>query len=245
MLCGVSETIASTQDDLIGALEIGGALRTTGSTLMNEQSSRSHAIFTISVEKARAPPSRRRCSAVHVLQTRVCSDVHVPYTCVRVPHVLQRRDDGSATVAKLHLVDLAGSERAKKTGATGIRFKESVNINEGLLALGNVISALTTGTGVCVCVWVCVCVAVRCALLSCVASAPTALLPRCDCRDARPRRCPRRFERAVSVSVAWASEPRDAHTLPGLQADAASAGQSRRQQSHGTAVGCRATSTVR
>lgn len=44
--------------------------------------------------------------------------------------------------AKFHLVDLAGSERAKKTGATGERFKEGVNINKGLLALGNVISAL-------------------------------------------------------------------------------------------------------
>lgn len=43
---------------------------------------------------------------------------------------------------KLHLVDLAGSERASKTLATGDRFKEGVNINRGLLALGNVISSL-------------------------------------------------------------------------------------------------------
>jgi kinesin family protein 4/21/27 len=39
-------------------------------------------------------------------------------------------------------VDLAGSERAKKTGAVGQRFKESVSINQGLMALGNVIAAL-------------------------------------------------------------------------------------------------------
>jgi len=45
-------------------------------------------------------------------------------------------------VAKFHLVDLAGSERSKKTRATGERFKERVNINKGLLALGNVISQL-------------------------------------------------------------------------------------------------------
>ncbi|KAK3159073.1 hypothetical protein QOZ80_2AG0145350 [Eleusine coracana subsp. coracana] len=44
--------------------------------------------------------------------------------------------------SKFHLVDLAGSERAKRTGADGLRLKEGIHINKGLLALGNVISAL-------------------------------------------------------------------------------------------------------
>jgi hypothetical protein len=39
-------------------------------------------------------------------------------------------NDGSFIHAKLHLVDLAGSERAKRTGASGTRFKESVGINQ-------------------------------------------------------------------------------------------------------------------
>ena len=43
---------------------------------------------------------------------------------------------------KFHFVDLAGSERFGQTGNEGNRFKESIHINSGLLALGNVISAL-------------------------------------------------------------------------------------------------------
>ena len=45
--------------------------------------------------------------------------------------------------AKFHFVDLAGSERIKKTGCTGLTMKEGININKGLLCLGNVITALT------------------------------------------------------------------------------------------------------
>ncbi|GBG27156.1 Kinesin-like protein KIF27 [Hondaea fermentalgiana] len=48
--------------------------------------------------------------------------------------------------AKIHLVDLAGSERNKRTGAVGERFQESIQINQGLLALGNVISTLGSET---------------------------------------------------------------------------------------------------
>ncbi|EAX02058.1 hCG2042147, partial [Homo sapiens] len=48
----------------------------------------------------------------------------------------------SHTVFTFHFVDLAGSERVLKTGSTGERLKESIQINSSLLALGNVISAL-------------------------------------------------------------------------------------------------------
>ncbi|KAG2928187.1 hypothetical protein PC110_g6475 [Phytophthora cactorum] len=45
--------------------------------------------------------------------------------------------------SKFHLVDLAGSERVRRTNTQGARFKEGVSINRGLLALGNVINALS------------------------------------------------------------------------------------------------------
>mmetsp|Transcript_22637 Transcript_22637/g.46949 ORF Transcript_22637/g.46949 Transcript_22637/m.46949 type:complete len:926 (+) Transcript_22637:129-2906(+) len=56
----------------------------------------------------------------------------------------QHQDGGEKTVitSKFNFVDLAGSERAKRTGAKGTRLKEGIDINKGLLVLGNVISAL-------------------------------------------------------------------------------------------------------
>ena len=52
---------------------------------------------------------------------------------------------GKTNVGKLPLVDLAGSERVGKTGATKERLKEAQSINTSLSALGDVISALSTG----------------------------------------------------------------------------------------------------
>ncbi|GAB6033179.1 hypothetical protein CHUAL_012786 [Chamberlinius hualienensis] len=59
---------------------------------------------------------------------------------------IKNRETNENVHSKFHFVDLAGSERAKKTKAEGERFKEGVNINLGLLALGNVICALSEGS---------------------------------------------------------------------------------------------------
>lgn len=83
--------------------------RTVGATAMNDESSRSHAIFIV--------------------------------------NLIINSNDGESVTSKFTLVDLAGSERSKKTKTTGLRFKEGVKINKGLLALGNVISALGGGQG--------------------------------------------------------------------------------------------------
>ena len=98
--------------DALKCLQQGALARTTASTNMNEQSSRSHALFTILIRRQR------------ILTTN------------------ETPDDLETLTSKFHFVDLAGSERLKRTGATGERAREGISINCGLLALGNVISAL-------------------------------------------------------------------------------------------------------
>ncbi|XP_052026125.1 chromosome-associated kinesin KIF4A isoform X4 [Apodemus sylvaticus] len=105
-IVGLTEKTVLEASDTVSCLEQGNNSRTVASTAMNSQSSRSHAIFTISIEQRK------------------------------------KNDKSSSFRSKLHLVDLAGSERQKKTKAEGDRLKEGININRGLLCLGNVISAL-------------------------------------------------------------------------------------------------------
>ena len=100
----LSETVVTDAFTTIQLLEKGSSMRVVGGTAMNDQSSRSHAIFTITLE--------------------------------------QSSSKSELIKSKFHLVDLAGSERQSKTKAEGIRLKEGININLGLLALGNVISVL-------------------------------------------------------------------------------------------------------
>ena len=48
---GLTETIASTWEDTLRCLEQGSHNRRTGATAMNHQSSRSHAVFTLTINQ--------------------------------------------------------------------------------------------------------------------------------------------------------------------------------------------------
>uniref|UniRef100_A0A672HHT1 Kinesin motor domain-containing protein n=1 Tax=Salarias fasciatus TaxID=181472 RepID=A0A672HHT1_SALFA len=115
VLCGVKECEVEGLDEVLSLLESGNTARHTGSTQMNPNSSRSHTIFTLYMDQRRG--SSRVCGA----------------GANSGPQMLS---------SKFHFVDLAGSERILRTGNTGERLKESIQINSGLLALGNVIGAL-------------------------------------------------------------------------------------------------------
>ncbi|XP_074528947.1 kinesin-like protein KIF21B isoform X2 [Halichoeres trimaculatus] len=127
---GVTSRLVHSEEELLQCLKLGALSRTTASTQMNAQSSRSHAIFTI-----------------HLCQMRVCQQPEMngggengELNGVDSGPIAQ--PEYETLMAKFHFVDLAGSERLKRTGATGDRAREGISINCGLLALGNVISAL-------------------------------------------------------------------------------------------------------
>jgi virulence-associated protein VapD len=60
VVSGIREELAERYEDMMAALERGGLVRTTGQTQMNDQSSRSHAIFTIILEMKNRKSSKRR-----------------------------------------------------------------------------------------------------------------------------------------------------------------------------------------
>jgi hypothetical protein len=65
------------------------------------------------ITDAAAGSSRAGEDSAAVIRAEASGPVLVEYRC-----------------SKFHLVDLAGSERASRSGAAGVRFKETVNINQ-------------------------------------------------------------------------------------------------------------------
>mmetsp|Transcript_12810 Transcript_12810/g.33988 ORF Transcript_12810/g.33988 Transcript_12810/m.33988 type:complete len:804 (+) Transcript_12810:279-2690(+) len=117
--------VVKSREEITSVLEVGRKNRSVGATQMNQDSSRSHSIFTITIEVTEKFDAAAAAKAASSGK--------------------KQEDDTHICVGKLNLVDLAGSERQSKTGATGDRLKEGIKINLSLTALGNVISALVDG----------------------------------------------------------------------------------------------------
>ena len=115
---GATKHKVESAEEALLCLTRGMMRRVTGATAMNASSSRSHAILSVLVEQTTT------------LEEPSCAEQTQP-----VQHVQVKR-------SKFNFVDLAGSERQKRTQAEGQRLKEGIDINKGLLVLGNVISAL-------------------------------------------------------------------------------------------------------
>ncbi|KAI3646725.1 hypothetical protein MP228_009653 [Amoeboaphelidium protococcarum] len=117
----ISKLPVTSPQQVFDLLQRGNQQRSVGATLMNEQSSRSHSVFTIYIESCQI-----ELSPVESIQSA------------------KLRNANKVVVGKLNCVDLAGSERQSKSGSSGDRLKEAMKINQSLSALGNVISALSS-----------------------------------------------------------------------------------------------------
>lgn len=145
----------ASRKEALEQMRVGSLRRATGSTEMNEHSSRSHAVYTVkivrrvnrreslggnSASSLRATNGSSMANGKHGVNGRRLS-----FDASSCADGDDTSDGGAADatiVSKLTFVDLAGSERLKRTQAEGNRMKEGIQINVGLLALGNVINAL-------------------------------------------------------------------------------------------------------
>lgn len=118
----LSEWVVRNPSDIYNLLRKGSSCRATSATKMNDISSRSHAVFMITVEQLTSFYLSENEGEEKLMKDKI-------------------------KIGKLNLVDLAGSERTKHTGAIGKQLEESKNINKSLSALGNVIYALTDKKG--------------------------------------------------------------------------------------------------
>ena len=151
-LAGAVTLPASSADECLAILGKGAASLKVAATQMNRQSSRSHAVCRITVEgelggsedgggggggSGDAPPPDVGLEAWRAHSVRQISEGITK----------QAAACKGRTRAVLTLCDLAGSEDVGRSGATGQALTEAKRINSSLLALGNVIQALTTAEG--------------------------------------------------------------------------------------------------
>ena len=108
---GLTSIAVTNISQVMKLIENGFKHRSTSSTAMNEQSSRSHAIFNISFKQITYSPF---------------SDAQVENNRSMNMQDEKPRKIISEKTSKIKLVDLAGSERVKTSKVTGVNFQEAI-----------------------------------------------------------------------------------------------------------------------
>ena len=109
ILDGLRKLIITSPEEALRFIIQGNRLRHTASTLMNNESSRSHAVISIYIEKTISQKINNTNNRAKIQKS------------------------------VFHIIDLAGSERQNKTGVIGERIREAGAINKSLLNLSIVI----------------------------------------------------------------------------------------------------------
>eukprot|EP00929_Paragymnodinium_shiwhaense_P028325 TRINITY_DN16436_c0_g1_i1.p1 TRINITY_DN16436_c0_g1~~TRINITY_DN16436_c0_g1_i1.p1 ORF type:complete len:969 (+),score=214.36 TRINITY_DN16436_c0_g1_i1:102-3008(+) len=122
-VANLREVTVQNAEDAIRHLRAGLQARKVEATAANSRSSRSHAVFSLVLE-------------------RVDAGVPGPGN----PIFQRKGPEIRRTHSRIALIDLAGSERATLTQNTGQALKDGAKINQSLLALANCIDALVSQT---------------------------------------------------------------------------------------------------
>lgn len=130
---------ANSAEEVFTLLEKGKEELVTAETKMVRQSSRSHSIFQLSIERRLDVTKKKLILA----NTEHGAPTELPHLCV--PDDVMVLEEDMVLRGKMDICDLAGSERLGKTMVEGINRSEARYINSSLLELGNVIYALSEG----------------------------------------------------------------------------------------------------
>ncbi|KAG1676987.1 Kinesin-like protein KIF3A [Nymphon striatum] len=167
----LSAFVVKNADDMDRIMTLGNKNRSVGETNMNALSSRSHAMFSITVEcseKGLDGQDHVRMGKLHLvdlavihnrpqtnedeigkMEGQVINDFWEFHTTLKIyeDHYMQFKvlSYGGHIGFYITYFYILGSERQSKTGATGQRLKEATKINLSLSTLGNVIFSLVDG----------------------------------------------------------------------------------------------------
>ena len=146
-LAGITEYDMTNAADVFKILRDGGKNRTVDSHLLNAASSRSHAVFMITVAQYAGLPkdasnSRGKSGAVGSSESELLQAAARAAEQIAQAGTVAAKFGRLLRSANLTMIDLAGSERAKKSGTNKKMLREGAKINRSLLALANCINAL-------------------------------------------------------------------------------------------------------
>eukprot|EP00760_Papus_ankaliazontas_P009074 PhM_4_TR13963/c0_g1_i1/m.91760/K10394/KIF3A; kinesin family member 3A len=133
--------------DVMKWYKVAMSRRVSRATQCNDQSSRSHAIFTIDIfqqEITAENPTPVPLPELLAAKDAAMQSTQGQYAGLYTLNFPMPKPGPAVVFSKIVLADLAGSEKAKKSESKGQAFEEMVKINASLTSLGNVVHSLYT-----------------------------------------------------------------------------------------------------